>query len=47
MALSLSLTSVVVARWGNLPLLRTMVRTVGVGVAAMLITFAIGSVIDL
>ena len=45
-ALSLSLTSVVVARWGNLPLWRTMARTVGVGVAAMLITFAIGSLID-
>ena len=45
-ALSLGLTSVVVARWGNLPLLRTMVRTVGVGVAAMLITFAIGSLIE-
>jgi VIT1/CCC1 family predicted Fe2+/Mn2+ transporter len=45
-ALSLSLTSIVVARWGNLPLWRTMARTVGVGVAAMLITFAIGSLID-
>lgn len=45
-AISLSLTSIVVARWGNLPVLRTMARTVGVGVAAMLITFAIGSLID-
>jgi VIT1/CCC1 family predicted Fe2+/Mn2+ transporter len=44
--LSLSLTSIVVARWGSLPLLRTMARTVGVGIAAMLITFAIGSLID-
>ena len=42
-AISLSLTSIVVARWGSLPLWRTMARTVGVGVAAMLITFAIGS----
>ena len=47
MALSLSLTSIVVARWGNLPVLRTMARTVGVGTAAMLITFAIGSLVDL
>ncbi len=45
-AISLSLTSIVVARWGSLPLWRTMARTVGVGVAAMLITFAIGSFID-
>ena len=44
--LSLSLTSIVVARWGSLPLLRTMARTVGVGAAAMVITFAIGSLID-
>ncbi len=45
-ALSLSLTSIVVARWGNLPLWRTMARTVGVGIAAMLITFAIGTRIE-
>jgi vacuolar iron transporter family protein len=45
-AISLSLTSIVVARWGNLPVLRTMARTVGVGVIAMLITFAIGTRID-
>ena len=45
-ALSLSLTSIVVARWGDLPLIPTMVRTVGVGVVAMVITFAIGSLID-
>jgi len=46
-ALSLSLTSIVVARWGSLPLWRTMARTVVVGVVAMLITFAIGSLFDL
>lgn len=45
-ALSLSLTSIVVARWGDLPLIPTMVRTVGVGVVAMVITFGIGSLID-
>ena len=46
-AISLSLTSIVVARWGNLPVVRTMARTVGVGIAAMVITFAIGSLVDL
>ena len=46
-AISLSLTSIVVARWGNLPIVRTMARTVGVGIAAMVITFAIGSLVDL
>lgn len=45
-ALSLTISSVVVARWGEVPLGRTLARTVGIGVAAMAITFAIGSLVE-
>jgi VIT1/CCC1 family predicted Fe2+/Mn2+ transporter len=46
-ALSLCLTSIVVARWGQLPMGRTVARNVGVGLAAMFISLAIGSLFDL
>lgn len=45
-ALSLTVSSVVVARWGEVPLGRTLARTVGIGLAAMAITFAIGSLVE-
>jgi VIT1/CCC1 family predicted Fe2+/Mn2+ transporter len=44
--LSLTISSLVVARWGEVPLGRTLVRTVGIGLAAMAITFAIGSLVE-
>jgi VIT1/CCC1 family predicted Fe2+/Mn2+ transporter len=46
-ALSLGLTSLVLARWGQLPVARTIVRNVGVGLTAMVVTLAIGSLFDL
>jgi len=46
-AFSLALTSLVLARWGQLPVGRTIVRNVGVGVAAMFASLAIGSLFDL
>lgn len=46
-ALSLSATSFVLARWGNVPVGRTILRTVSVGVAAMLISFGVGSLFEL
>lgn len=46
-AVSLTLTSLVVARWGNLPVARTIVRTVGIGMTAMAVSFALGSLLDL
>jgi VIT1/CCC1 family predicted Fe2+/Mn2+ transporter len=46
-ALSLGLTSVVLARWGQVPVGRTVIRTVLIGMIAMLVTFAIGSWFDL
>jgi len=46
-ALSLGLTSFVLARWGQVPVGRTIVRNVGVGVTAMFVSLAIGSLFDL
>lgn len=46
-ALSLGLTSLVLARWGQVPVARTIIRNVGVGVAAMFLTLAIGSLFEL
>jgi VIT1/CCC1 family predicted Fe2+/Mn2+ transporter len=44
--IALGLSSVVVARWGEVPLGRTLARNVIVGLTAMSISFAIGSQID-
>jgi VIT1/CCC1 family predicted Fe2+/Mn2+ transporter len=44
--LALGLSSVVVAHWGDVPLGRTLTRNVTVGVAAMSVSFLIGSLID-
>jgi len=41
--LSLSGTSFLAARLGGVPVARTVLRTVGIGVIAMLITFAVGT----
>jgi VIT1/CCC1 family predicted Fe2+/Mn2+ transporter len=46
-AISLAITSVFLSRWGNVPVARTILRTVGIGVTAMVITLAIGSQFDL
>ena len=46
-ALSLGLTSLVLARWGQVPVGRTIIRNVGVGVTAMFVSLAIGSLFDL
>ena len=46
-ALSLGLTSLALARWGQVPVARTIVRNVGVGVTAMFVSLAIGSLFDL
>ena len=43
---ALALSSLVVARWGEVPLGRTLVRNVIVGVTAMAVSFAIGSLIE-
>jgi VIT1/CCC1 family predicted Fe2+/Mn2+ transporter len=45
--IALGLSSVVVARWGNVPLGRTLTRNVIVGVAAMAVSFAVGSLVEL
>lgn len=46
-AISLAVTSGVVARWGDVPVGRTVLRTVSIGVTAMAVTFAIGSLFEL
>lgn len=46
-AASLALTSVVLARWGQVPVARTLLRTVVIGVTAMVVTLVIGSWFDL
>ena len=44
--LALGLSSGVVARWGDVPLGRTVVRNVGVGLTAMAVSFAVGSLVE-
>ena len=44
--LALGLSSVVVARWGDVPLGRTLTRNVTVGLTAMAVSFVIGSLIE-
>jgi VIT1/CCC1 family predicted Fe2+/Mn2+ transporter len=44
--LALVLSSMVVARWGDVPLPRTVARNVCVGLIAMAVSFAIGSLVD-
>lgn len=44
--IALGLSSGVVARWGNVPLGRTVARNVIVGLAAMAVSFAVGSLVD-
>src|SRR5262245_4171924 len=44
--LALGLSSVVVARWGEVPLGRTLTRNVTVGLTAMAVSFLIGSLIE-
>jgi VIT1/CCC1 family predicted Fe2+/Mn2+ transporter len=44
--IALALSSVVVARWGDVPLGRTLARNVAVGLTAMAVSFAIGSLVE-
>ncbi len=44
--LALGVSSVVVARWGDVPLGRTLARNVTVGLTAMAVSFLIGSLIE-
>jgi len=44
--IALMLSSVVVSYWGDVPLGRTLARNVTVGLTAMAVAFAIGSLID-
>jgi VIT1/CCC1 family predicted Fe2+/Mn2+ transporter len=44
--IALTLSSLVVSRWGHVPLGRTLARNVIIGLAAMAISFAIGSLIE-
>jgi vacuolar iron transporter family protein len=45
--IALGLTSAVVARWGEVPLGRTVARNVGVGLTSMAVAFAVGSLVQL
>ena len=45
-ALSLCLTSLALADWGHVPVARTITRNVCVGMTAMLVSLAIGSLFD-
>ncbi|MGH9229690.1 MAG: VIT1/CCC1 transporter family protein [Acidimicrobiales bacterium] len=44
--IALGLSSGVVARWGDVPLARTVARNVGVGLTAMAVSFAVGSLVE-
>lgn len=44
--IGLGLTSTVVARWGDVPLWRTVARNVVVGLTSMVVAFAVGSLIE-
>jgi VIT1/CCC1 family predicted Fe2+/Mn2+ transporter len=44
--IALGLSSMVVARWGDVPLGRTLTRNVTVGLTAMAVSFVIGSLIE-
>jgi len=42
----LGLTSVVVARWGEVPLWRTIARNVAIGLTCMVVSFAVGTLVE-
>jgi VIT1/CCC1 family predicted Fe2+/Mn2+ transporter len=44
--IALGLSSGVVARWGDVPLGRTVARNVGVGLTAMAVSLAVGSLVE-
>ncbi|HKA82717.1 MAG TPA: VIT1/CCC1 transporter family protein [Acidimicrobiales bacterium] len=44
--IALGLSSAAVARWGDVPLGRTVARNVAVGLTAMAVSFAVGSLIE-
>lgn len=44
--LALCVTSFIAARLGGVPVIRTVLRTVSIGIIAMLITFAVGTLFD-
>ena len=45
--MSLLVTSAIAGRWGSVPLLRTAMRTVVIGLSALLLSLAVGSLFDL
>jgi VIT1/CCC1 family predicted Fe2+/Mn2+ transporter len=44
--IALALSSMVVARWGDVPLGRTVARNVSIGLTSMAVSFAVGSLVD-
>ena len=44
--IGLGLTSVVVARWGEVPLGRTIARNVAIGLTCMVVSFAVGTLVE-
>ncbi len=46
-AVSLCVTSAIAGRWGHVPMARTAVRSVAVGLSALLLSLAVGSLFDL
>lgn len=44
--IALGLSSSVIARWGDVPLGRTLARNVGVGLTSMAVSFAVGSLVE-
>lgn len=46
-AVSLTLSSFVLARWGNVPVGRTLARNLAVGISAIVVTFTVGSLFHL
>jgi len=43
--IGLGLTSAVIARWGDVPLWRTVARNVAVGFTSMAVAYAVGSLV--
>jgi hypothetical protein len=41
-----ALTSAVVARWGDVPLGRTVARNVAIGLTSMTVAFAVGALVE-
>jgi VIT1/CCC1 family predicted Fe2+/Mn2+ transporter len=44
--IGLAMSSAVVARWGDVPLGRTVARNVAIGLTSMAVSFAVGSLVE-